>query len=146
MYCKIFETQFQTAFYSKPVYDSFGHFGCLKPVYITRRFILVYTTVYTAPCLKLPALRVMACGQFSANVLIYEYVVYCFMIVILWLFDVCWWPLIIMMWCCWWWLYHVEIFSCDQAALWMVQSVCLSVHHTFLTMFPSSYHHEIFRS
>ena len=50
------------------------------------------------------------------------------------------------------------IFSCDQAALWMVQSVrpsvCLSVRpsvrlsvcHTFLTMFPSSYHHEIFRS
>ena len=25
-------------------------------------------------------------------------------------------------------------------------SVCLSVCHTFLTMFPSSYHHEIFRS
>ena len=55
-----------------------------------------------------------------------------------------------------------HIFSCDQAALWMVQSVrlsvcpsvCLSVRpsvrpsvcHTFLTMFPSSYHHEIFRS
>ena len=47
-----------------------------------------------------------------------------------------------------------EIFSCDQAALWMVQSVCPSVClsvrpsicHTFLTMFPSSYHHEIFRS
>ena len=46
------------------------------------------------------------------------------------------------------------IISCDQAALWMVFSVCLSVcpsvHlsvcHTFLTMFPSSYHHEIFRS
>ena len=52
----------------------------------------------------------------------------------------------------------IPIFSCDQAALWMVQSVrlsvrpsvCLSVRpsvcHTFLTMFPSSYHHEIFRS
>ena len=51
-----------------------------------------------------------------------------------------------------------NIFSCDQAALWMVfsvrlsvcLSVCLSVRlsvcHTFLTMFPSSYHHEIFRS
>ena len=67
-----------------------------------------------------------------------------------------------------------SIFSCDQAALWMVfsvrlsvcpsvrLSVCLSVCpsvrlsvcpsvrlsvcHTFLTMFPSSYHHEIFRS
>ena len=42
------------------------------------------------------------------------------------------------------------IFSCDQAALQMVFSVCLSVRlsvrHTFLTMFPSSYHHEIFRS
>ena len=66
------------------------------------------------------------------------------------------------------------VFSCDQAALWMVfsvrlsvcpsvrLSVCLSVCpsvrlsvcpsvrlsvcHTFLTMFPSSYHHEIFRS
>ena len=52
----------------------------------------------------------------------------------------------------------IAVFSCDQAALWMVQSVrpsvrpsvCLSVRpsvcHTFLTMFPSSYHHEIFRS
>ena len=39
------------------------------------------------------------------------------------------------------------IFSCDQAAIWLVQSVCpsvcLSVRHTFFTMFPSSYHHEI---
>ena len=25
-------------------------------------------------------------------------------------------------------------------------SVCLSIRHTFLTLFPSSYHHEIFRS
>ena len=52
----------------------------------------------------------------------------------------------------------IKIFSCDQAALQMGFSVCLSVHpsvclsvrpsvrHTFLTMFPSSYHHEIFRS
>ena len=39
-----------------------------------------------------------------------------------------------------------SIFSCNQAALQMVQSVRLSVRHTFLTMFPSSYHHEIFRS
>ena len=39
-----------------------------------------------------------------------------------------------------------NIFSCDQAALWMVQSVRPSVCHTFLTMFPSSYHHEIFGS
>ena len=70
------------------------------------------------------------------------------------------------------------LISCDQAALWMVFSVCLSVclsvcpsvclsvcpsvcpsvclsvclsvsppvRHTFLTMFPSSYHHEISRS
>ena len=45
-------------------------------------------------------------------------------------------------------------FSCYQAALWMVQSVCLSVRpsvcpsvcHTFLTMFPSAYHHECVRS
>ena len=43
-------------------------------------------------------------------------------------------------------------FSCDQAAFWLVQSfrpsvrlsVCLSVCHTFFTMFPSLYH-EIFR-
>ena len=35
-------------------------------------------------------------------------------------------------------------FSCDQSALWMVQSVRLSVCHTFLTMLPSSYHHEIY--
>ena len=42
------------------------------------------------------------------------------------------------------------IFSCDQAALWMVQSVRPSVRpsvcHTFLNMFLSTYHHEIFRS
>ena len=45
-------------------------------------------------------------------------------------------------------------FSCDQAALQMVFSVCPSVRlsvrpsvrDTFLTMFPSLYHHEIFRS
>ena len=37
-------------------------------------------------------------------------------------------------------------FSCYQAALWMVFSVRLSVCHTFFfTMFPLSYHHEIFR-
>ena len=29
---------------------------------------------------------------------------------------------------------------------WFSLSVCLSVRHTFLTMFPSSYHHDIFRS
>ena len=37
-------------------------------------------------------------------------------------------------------------FSCDQAALWMVQSVWPSVRHTFFTMYLSSYHHELFRS
>ena len=41
---------------------------------------------------------------------------------------------------------HRVIFSCEQAALWMVFSVGLSVCHTFFTMFSSSYHHEIFRS
>ena len=44
----------------------------------------------------------------------------------------------------------LSIFSCDQAALWMVQFIRLSVRpsvcHTFFTMFPSSYHHEIFSS
>ena len=41
-------------------------------------------------------------------------------------------------------------FSCDQAAIWLVQSVrlsvCLYVCHTFFIMFPSWYHHETFRS
>ena len=49
---------------------------------------------------------------------------------------------------------NAGIFSCDQAALQMVfsvrPSVCPSVRpsvcHTFFIMFPSSYHHEIFRS
>ena len=41
---------------------------------------------------------------------------------------------------------YLNIFSCDQAALWMVQSVRPSARHTFLTMLPSSYHHAIFRS
>ena len=49
---------------------------------------------------------------------------------------------------------HRVIFSCDQAALRTLISVCpsvclpvcLSVCHTFLTMFLSSYHPEIFRS
>ena len=47
----------------------------------------------------------------------------------------------------------ILVFSCDQAALWMVQSVplsvcpsvCQSVCHTLLTMFPPSHHHEIFK-
>ena len=42
------------------------------------------------------------------------------------------------------------VFSCDQAALRTLlsvcPSVCLSVCHTFFTMFRLSYHHEIFRS
>ena len=47
--------------------------------------------------------------------------------------------------------FSISVFSCDQAALWMVFSVCpslcLSVCPShLLTMFPSSYHHEIFRS
>ena len=37
------------------------------------------------------------------------------------------------------------LISCDQAALWMVFSIRLSIRHTFLIIFPSSYHHEIFR-
>ena len=44
-------------------------------------------------------------------------------------------------------------FSCDQAALWMAQSVCrsvclvcLSVCGTFFTVFRSLYHHEFFWS
>ena len=48
-------------------------------------------------------------------------------------------------------LKYIDIFSCDQTVLGMVQSVrlsvCLSVRpfvrRTFLTMFPSSHHHEI---
>ena len=43
---------------------------------------------------------------------------------------------------------NAMIFSCDQAALRTLlsvrRSVCPSICHTFLTMFPSSYHHEIF--
>ena len=39
--------------------------------------------------------------------------------------------------------YVVLVFSWDQAALWMVQSVRPSVWHSFFTMFPSSYHHGI---
>ena len=35
---------------------------------------------------------------------------------------------------------------CPSVRLSVCPSVCLSVSHTFLTMFPSSYHHEIFRS
>ena len=54
--------------------------------------------------------------------------------------------------------FNMDVFSCDQAALRTLLSVrlsvrpsvclsvCLSVCHTFFTMFPSSYHHEIFRS
>ena len=38
------------------------------------------------------------------------------------------------------------IFSCDQAALRTLLSVSPSVRHTFLTMYLSSYHPQIFRS
>ena len=41
---------------------------------------------------------------------------------------------------------HDFVFSCDQAALRTLISVRPSVLHTFLTMFLSSYHPEIFRS
>ena len=40
----------------------------------------------------------------------------------------------------------VFVLSGDQAALWMVQFICLSVCHTICIMFSSSSHHEIFRS
>ena len=36
--------------------------------------------------------------------------------------------------------------SFPSVCLSVCPSVCLSVCHTFLTMFPSSYHHDIFRS
>ena len=42
------------------------------------------------------------------------------------------------------------IFSSDQAALWKVLSICLSIHlsvcYTFFTMFLSLYHHEVITS
>ena len=41
-----------------------------------------------------------------------------------------------------WYFLSVCLSVCPSVCL----SVCLSVGHTFLTMFPSSYHHEIFRS
>ena len=52
-----------------------------------------------------------------------------------------------------WKVFFVKI-SCRKCFLaatkqlyeWFSPSVRLSVCHTFLTMFPSSYHHEIFRS
>ena len=44
----------------------------------------------------------------------------------------------------------IPCFSCDQVALWMGQSFRLSgrlsVRDTFLTMLPSTYHHDIFAS
>ena len=45
---------------------------------------------------------------------------------------------------------HIFLAATKQLYEWYFPSVCpsvrLSVRHTFLTMFPSSYHHEIFRS
>ena len=38
---------------------------------------------------------------------------------------------------------HVLVFSCDQGSVRL--SICLSCH-TFFTIFPSLYHHEIYRS
>ena len=65
----------------------------------------------------------------------------------------------------WWWNYALSLMLLRRGALLFLAatkqlyewyflsvcpsvrlSVCLSVCHTFLTMFPSSYHHEIFRS
>ena len=57
----------------------------------------------------------------------------------------------------WWWNDAHSLILIRRGALlflaatkqlndWFSPSVCLSVSHTFLTMFPSSYHHEIFRS
>ena len=40
----------------------------------------------------------------------------------------------------------IFIAATKQLYKWYFPSVCLSVCHTFFTMFPSSYHHEIFRS
>ena len=48
--------------------------------------------------------------------------------------------------------WKANIFSCDQAALWMVQSLWPSVRQsvsppvTLFIMFPSLYHHQIVRS
>ena len=48
---------------------------------------------------------------------------------------------------CW---FYVFLAATKQLYKWYFPSVCLSVCpsvcHTFFTMFPSSYHHEIFRS
>ena len=46
------------------------------------------------------------------------------------------------------WMRSIWIFlaSTKQLYEWFSPSVRLSVHHTFLTMFPSSYHHKIFMS
>ena len=57
----------------------------------------------------------------------------------------------------WWWNDAHSLMLLRRGALmflaatkqlyeWSFPSVCLSVCHTFLTMFPSLYHHEIFRS
>ena len=46
MYCKMLETEFQTILLFKPVYDSFGHFGCLKPVYVKTVYTGLYCGIY----------------------------------------------------------------------------------------------------
>ena len=43
-------------------------------------------------------------------------------------------------------LQHIFLAATKQLYEWFSPSVRLSVRHTFLTMFPSSYHHEIYRS
>ena len=45
-----------------------------------------------------------------------------------------------------WFFCVCTLFSCEQAARWMVQFIRPSVHHTFFTLFPSWCHHEIFRN
>ena len=43
-------------------------------------------------------------------------------------------------------LVRMFLAATKQLYKWYFPSVCPSVRHTFLTMFPSSYHHETFRS
>ena len=47
------------------------------------------------------------------------------------------------------WYFYLSVclsVVCPSVCLSVCPSVCLSVRHTFSTMFPSSHHHEIFRS
>ena len=47
---------------------------------------------------------------------------------------------------CYYYYYLFFLAATKQLYDWFSPSVCLSVRHTFFTMFPSLYHHEIFRS